>query len=111
VRVVSIPTYRLAERAGRAAQHRRIAGTRATAEPVAAKFEADIERLRDRYSRERVLRVFIQIDDEPLYTVNRRHVISEVSSSAAGRNVFADCRKSPRRWRWRPCWRASRRSS
>jgi iron complex transport system substrate-binding protein len=90
LRVVSIPTYRLADVPAALRSIGRIAGTRATAEPVAAKFEADIERLRERYSRERVLRVFVQIDDEPLYTVNRRHVISEVVELCGGRNVFAD---------------------
>lgn len=90
LRVVSIPTFRLADVPAALRSIGRIAGTRATAEPVAARFEADIEQLRERYSRERVLRVFIQIDDDPLYTVNRRHVISEVVELCGGRNVFAD---------------------
>jgi iron complex transport system substrate-binding protein len=34
--------------------------------------------------------VFIQIDDQPLYTVGGRHVISEVVELCGGRNVFAD---------------------
>ena len=34
--------------------------------------------------------VFVQIDDEPLFTVSGRHVISEVVELCGGRNVFAD---------------------
>ena len=34
--------------------------------------------------------VFIQIDDEPIYTVNGRHVISEIVTLCGGRNVFAE---------------------
>jgi iron complex transport system substrate-binding protein len=32
--------------------------------------------------------VFIEVDDRPLYTVNDRHVISEVVALCGGRNVF-----------------------
>jgi iron complex transport system substrate-binding protein len=35
------------------------------------------------------VRVFIEIDDEPLFTVNGRHIISEVAGLCGGRNVFA----------------------
>jgi len=34
--------------------------------------------------------VFVQIDDEPLFTVNGRHVISEVVELCGGSNVFAE---------------------
>ncbi len=90
LRVVPIPTYRLADVPAALRKIGRMAGTSAVAEPAALKFESQVERLRERYSRERTLSVFIQIDDEPLYTVNRRHVISEVVELCGGRNVFAD---------------------
>jgi iron complex transport system substrate-binding protein len=90
LRVVPIPTYRVADVPAALRSIGRIAGTGAVAEEAAANFEAEIERLRARYSREAPLSVFIQIDDEPLYTVNRRHVISEVVDLCGGRNVFAD---------------------
>ena len=45
---------------------------------------------RARYAQRPVLSVFIQIDDEPIYTVNGRHVISEIVTLCGGRNVFAD---------------------
>lgn len=90
LRVATIPTYRLADVPAALRSIGRIAGTLAVAEPAAAAFETEMERLRARYSRQRTLSVFIQIDDEPLYTVSRRHVISEVVELCGGRNVFAD---------------------
>lgn len=90
LRVATIPTYRLADVPAALRSIGRIADTLAVAEPAAVAFETEMERLRARYSRQRTLRVFIQIDDEPLYTVSRRHVISEVVELCGGRNVFAD---------------------
>ena len=36
------------------------------------------------------LSVFIQVDDQPLFTVTGRHRISEIVTLCGGRNVFAD---------------------
>lgn len=90
LRVATIPTYRLADVPAALRTIGRIAGTPAVAEPAAASFETEVERLRARYSRQPALSVFIQIDDEPLYTVSRRHVISEIVELCGGRNVFAE---------------------
>ena len=90
LRVVSIPTYRLADVPAALRTIGRIAGTSEIAEATAAKFAADVEGLRARYARQPAVSVFIQIDDDPLYTVNRRHVISEVVELCGGRNVFAE---------------------
>lgn len=90
LRVVTIPTYRLADVPAALRSIGRITGTSAVAEPAAASFEAEVRRLRAKYSRQHKLSVFIQIDDEPLYTVSRRHVISEVVELCGGRNIFAD---------------------
>jgi len=90
LRVEEVPTFRLADVPAAVRRVGDIAGTRATAEPVAAGFEADVRRLRERYDAARPLTVFVQIDDEPLFTVNGRHVISEVVELCGGRNVFAD---------------------
>ncbi len=90
LRVATIPTYRLADVPAALRRIGRIADTREVAERAAGDFEAELERLRASYSRQRTLSVFIQIDDEPLYTVSRRHVISEIVELCGGRNVFAD---------------------
>jgi iron complex transport system substrate-binding protein len=68
----------------------KIAGTAVAAEASAAAFDGEIERLRAAHATAVALDVFIEIDDEPLFTVNGRHVISEVVELCGGRNVFAD---------------------
>lgn len=90
LRVVSIPTTRLADVATALRTIGRIAGTPAVADAAAAAFDAGIRRLREEHAGAATISVFIEIDDEPLYTVNGRHVISEVVELCGGRNVFAD---------------------
>ena len=88
--VVEVPTYRLADVPAALRRVGELAGTRAIAEPAAARFEADVRRLRQQHAGARPVTVFVQIDDEPLFTVSGRHVISEVVELCGGRNVFAD---------------------
>ncbi len=90
LRVVEVPTYRLEDVPAALRRVGELAGTRAAAEPAAAKFEADVRRLRQQHAGDRPVAVFVQIDDEPLFTVNGRHVISEVVELCGGRNVFVD---------------------
>lgn len=66
-----------------------LAGTAQTAERRAAEFEREIGRLRERYAARPPLRVFYQIWDRPLLTVNGKHIISDVLSLCGGVNVFA----------------------
>lgn len=89
LRVVEVPTYRLADVPAALRRVGDLAGSRAAAEPAAARFEAEVRRLRERYAGAWTLAVFVQIDDEPLFTVNGRHVISEVVELCGGHNVFA----------------------
>jgi iron complex transport system substrate-binding protein len=90
LRVVEVPTYRLEDVPAALRRVGELAGTRAAAEPAAAKFEADVRRLRQQHAGARPVAVFVQIDDEPLFTINGRHVISEVVELCGGRNVFVD---------------------
>jgi iron complex transport system substrate-binding protein len=90
LRVVSIPTYRLADVPAALRSIGRIAGTTGAADAAAAKFESEIRRLRAGHAGAGPISVFIQIDDEPLYTVNSHHIISEVVELCGGRNVFAE---------------------
>ena len=84
-----IATYRLADVPVALRTIGAIAGTTATAETAAARFDAEIAELRRTYAASRPVRVFIQLDDQPVYTVNGRHIISEVVELCGGRNVFA----------------------
>jgi iron complex transport system substrate-binding protein len=90
LRVVSIPTYRLADVGAALRTIGKIAGSAAVADAAAATFDAGIGRLRAAHATVPTLDVFIEIDDEPLFTVNGKHVISEVVQLCGGRNVFAD---------------------
>lgn len=63
-----------------------LAGTAEAAERAAASFEDGIAALG--YSGER-LRVFYQIGEQPLYTINGGHFISELMARCGGDNVFA----------------------
>src|SRR5262245_31418092 len=67
----------------------RLAGTAAAADAAAAAFRARAGTLQRRYGGERKVRVFYQIWDRPLLTVNGAHVISKVIGVCGGENVFA----------------------
>ena len=68
----------------------RIAGTSDIADASATAFDARVRQLRADHAGAPSISVFIEIDDEPLYTVNGRHVISEIVELCGGRNVFAE---------------------
>jgi iron complex transport system substrate-binding protein len=67
----------------------RLAGSATQAEHAAAAFRARAAALEKRYSGQRKVRVFYQIWDRPLLTVNRDHIISKVIGLCGGENVFA----------------------
>jgi len=88
--VVSFQTQRLEHVATVLREIGRLAGTSEVAERAAADYERRIQQLRDRYRDRTPLRVFIEVDDRPLYTVNGRQIMSEIVELCGGRNVFAD---------------------
>jgi iron complex transport system substrate-binding protein len=85
-----IATYRLADIPVALRTIGAIAGTPEVAEAAAAGFDREIAELKRAYGAARPMRVFIQLDDQPVYTVNGRHIISEVVELCGGRNVFAE---------------------
>ncbi|HSN72705.1 MAG TPA: helical backbone metal receptor [Steroidobacteraceae bacterium] len=87
--VVVLATYRVGDVGQVIRRIGSIAGSAATAEAAAREFEDEVAAFDDRVTRD-PLRVFIQIDDRPLYTVNGDHIISELVERCGGRNVFAD---------------------
>jgi len=89
LRVVTVPTFRLADIPAALRLVGRLAGTPAVAEEAARHFDDEVDRLRRQHAGASVLTVFIQIDDQPLFTVGGRHVLSEVVELCGGRNVFA----------------------
>jgi len=88
--VVTVPTFRLEDVAAALRMVGDMAGTGPIAEASATQFESAIDALRERYAGAGEVTVFVEIDDEPLYTVSARHVISEAVELCGGRNVFDD---------------------
>lgn len=90
VRVISIPTRRLDDIAVGIVALGTLAGTQQVAEQAAQDYRARILALRERYRGRPTVRVFVQIDDVPLYTVGGAHLITEILGLCGGENVFAD---------------------
>jgi iron complex transport system substrate-binding protein len=90
IRVVSIPTRRLDDVAEGLVELGALAGTEDVATGAAAAFRRQVEWLRIRYRDRPKIRVFVHIDDAPLFTVGGTHLISEIVELCGGTNVFAD---------------------
>lgn len=67
----------------------RLTGTEKSAESAARDFEVKLAALKERYANRSRLRVFIEVDRQPLFTVNGRHIISEIVRLCGGENIFA----------------------
>jgi iron complex transport system substrate-binding protein len=65
-----------------------LAGTLKQAERAAGEFRARVRELKARYSKHAPVRVFYQVWDRPLVTVNGAHVITKVMRLCGGVNVF-----------------------
>lgn len=88
--VVAFQTQRLEHVATALRAIGRLAGTSEIAERAASDYERRIQELRDQYRDRAPVRVFIEVDDQPLYTVNGKQIISEIVELCGGRNVFAE---------------------
>jgi iron complex transport system substrate-binding protein len=73
-------------------QFGRLAGTEAVALPAARAFLARLAELRRRYAGRAPVRVFYQVWDRPLMTINGESLISHVIRLCGGTNVFAGLR-------------------
>jgi iron complex transport system substrate-binding protein len=90
IRVVSIPTRNLDDIAAGLLALGELAGTQEVAARAAEDYRSRIAALRERYRGRESVRVFVQIDDVPLYTVGGPHLITEILALCGGENVFAD---------------------
>lgn len=68
----------------------RLAGTDAAAQSAARAFSARESDLRARYAGRPPVRVFYQVWDRPLMTINGNQIINDVIALCGGQNVFAD---------------------
>lgn len=67
----------------------RLIGTHEKAKKKAASIQKKIKALRQTYANQAAMRVFWQVSGQPLYTLNGRHMVSEVIELCGGVNVFA----------------------
>lgn len=88
VRVVVLDVRRLDDIAAAMEEIGALAGTGATASAAAARLRAELAGLRREYAARSPVRVFVELDHEPLFTVTDRHLISEMVALCGGVNVF-----------------------
>lgn len=67
-----------------------LAGTEAIGKPAARDFRQRLSALEKKYAARSTVRMFYQVWDEPLMTVNGKQIISDVIRLCGGVNVFAD---------------------
>ncbi|MBY0557930.1 MAG: helical backbone metal receptor, partial [Burkholderiaceae bacterium] len=64
-------------------------GTEAAAQAAARQYQQKIAALTARYAGKPVVRVFYQIWEKPIYTLNGEHIVSDAMRVCGGQNVFA----------------------
>ncbi len=89
-KVERIPTRSLADVAEAIDTVGRLTGREAAAATVRAGFEAQLAGLRGPADGQPPIRVFYQISQRPLYTVNGDHYTSELIERCGGQNIFAE---------------------
>jgi len=66
-----------------------VAGTSGEARRAARDYRANLARLREQYRNRRPVRVFLEIAEQPLTTLNYMHLSNDVLNLCGGRNIFA----------------------
>jgi iron complex transport system substrate-binding protein len=67
----------------------RLAGTEERARQNAGELRRTLADLGARYSRRPLVRVFYQVWDRPLYTLNDKHIVNDAIRLCGGENIFA----------------------
>jgi iron complex transport system substrate-binding protein len=81
---------RLAQIAGMVEAMGELAGTSATAKPLAASLRRELHQLEATYRARRPVTLFYQIAEKPLMTLSGEHFVSDAISLCGGRNIFAE---------------------
>ncbi len=68
----------------------RLTGNDAVAQSEATRYRQRLQSLRRDFSSQAPVSIFYQVWDQPLQTLNDKHIISDVMRLCGGRNVFAD---------------------
>lgn len=67
-----------------------LTGNTVQANDVAEHFREQLEEIRETHDEATPIRVFYQIDNQPIFTVGAGHTISELIDLCGGRNIFSD---------------------
>ena len=67
-----------------------LTGHEAVARKKAAQWGEAMNRLKKQYGKRSTVRVFYQVSNSPLFTLNGKHIVNEAISLCGGTNVFAD---------------------
>ena len=70
-----------------------LTGHQAQSLSQASAFRASFNASRETYSTRRPVRVFYQVWEQPIYTLNGDHVISQLISLCGGTNIFSDLKQ------------------
>ena len=70
-----------------------LTGRHAQSLSQASAFRASFNASRETYSTRRQVSVFYQVWEQPIYTLNGDHVISQLISLCGGRNIFSDLKQ------------------
>jgi iron complex transport system substrate-binding protein len=63
-------------------------GTESAAQPAAAAMRQQLDTLRKQYANRPPVRIFYQVWDKPLYTLNGAHIVSDAIRLCGGVNIF-----------------------
>lgn len=66
-----------------------LAGSAAQADKVAQQLQQQLDALTSRYARRPPVRMFYQVWDKPLFTLNGRHIVSDAIRICGGVNIFS----------------------
>ncbi|WNO08366.1 cobalamin-binding protein [Teredinibacter sp. KSP-S5-2] len=67
-----------------------LTGNQSVAEEAAKQFEAQYTELKHQYAEKSQVTVFYQVWNDPIQTLNGKHIISDVITLCGGKNVFSD---------------------
>lgn len=94
IRALGIPLYhsepkKLADIASSVSRLGKLMGTETVAEPVAAGMRKQLAALAGQYANRPPVRLFYQVWDRPLHTLNGGHIVSDAIRLCGGENIYA----------------------
>ena len=70
----------------------KLLGSQSMADEKADEFMLGIEQLKKKYKHTKKVTVFYQVWNQPIFTINRQHVISHILELCGGENIFKELR-------------------